>query len=116
MIAGITVLSTRLTRVAPGGTFTSAALPTCAKRAPLTMNDALSIGGRPSPTMMRAPSKTVTPAVGACPRAVTDPTATIVRTRPFSRCMDHLPESELYQEVRDPGSGIRDPKLRDSFP
>src|SRR5438034_7152412 len=84
MIAGITVLPARFTRVAPAGTRTSAALPTCTKRAPFTTNDAFSIGVRPSPTMTRAPSKTATPVAGACPRAVTDAAATATRTSRFT--------------------------------
>jgi hypothetical protein len=66
MIVGITVFPVRLTRIAPAGTFTSAARPTCVMRAPSTTIVALSIGARPSPTMTRAPSKAVT--VGDCAR------------------------------------------------
>ena len=62
MMAGITVLPARFTRVAPAGTRTSAARPICTKRAPLTTNDAFSIGVRALPMMILAPSKTVTPA------------------------------------------------------
>ena len=62
MIAGITVLPARLTRVAPAGTFTLAAVPTCTKRPPVTTKEAFSIGARVSPTITRAPSKTVVPA------------------------------------------------------
>ena len=98
MIAGITVLPARFTRVAPAGTRTSAALPTCTKRAPLTTNEAFSIGARPSPTMTRAPSKTVTPVAGACPRAVTDQAATAMTTRSFSRCMSHLHEANCIRD------------------
>src|SRR5262245_47336783 len=77
MIAGMTVLPERLTRIAPAGTRTLAALPTCVMRAPLTMNDAFSSGARPSPVMMRPPSNTVTVDAGVCAGAVTDHTAAI---------------------------------------
>src|SRR6476620_7245616 len=58
---GITVLPARLTRVAPDGTFTSAARPAATIRAPSTRSVAFSIGAPPSPTMRRAPSNAVTP-------------------------------------------------------
>src|SRR4051812_3240136 len=57
---GITVLPARLTRVAPDGTFTSAARPAATIRAPSTRSVAFSIGAAPSPTMRRAPSNAVT--------------------------------------------------------
>ena len=56
---GITVLPARLTRVAPAGTRTSAAPPTCAIFALSTTSVAFSIT-RPSPTINRAPSYAVT--------------------------------------------------------
>ena len=59
MMAGITVLPDRLTRVAPAGAFTAPAAPTWTKRVPSTTKVAFSIV-LPSPTMTRAPSKTVT--------------------------------------------------------
>ena len=86
MITGITVLPAKFTCVAPAGARTSAALPTCANRAPFTMNDAFSIGGRASPTMTRAPSKTVTPVAGVCPKAATADAAMTVGARSFTRC------------------------------
>ena len=85
MIAGITVLPARLTRIAPAGTFTSAARPTCTKRPPLTTMEAFSIGGRVSPTITRAPSKTVVLVAGDWPRAVTDHAALTTRTSHLSR-------------------------------
>ena len=58
MIAGITVLPARSTRLAPAGACTSPALPTCVSLLPSTTNVALSMVC-PSPTMSRAPSNTV---------------------------------------------------------
>ena len=66
---GITVLPARLTRVAPGGTFTSAARPAATIRAPSTRSIAFSIGAPPSPTMRRAPSNAVTPVCARAGRA-----------------------------------------------
>src|SRR5215813_6608045 len=80
MIAGMTVLPARLTRLAPAGTRTLAALPTCVKRAPLTMNEAFSSGARPSPVMMRAASNSVTADAGVCAGAVADHAAAITAT------------------------------------
>src|SRR5262245_3889930 len=77
MIAGMTVLPARLTRVAPAGGRTLAALPTCVKRPPLTMNEAFSSGARPSPVTRRAPSNTVAADAGVCAGAVTDHAAAI---------------------------------------
>src|SRR5262245_4936327 len=96
MIAGITVLPARLTRVAPAGARTSAALPTCAKRAPFTTNDALSTGARPSPTITRAPSKMVMVDVGVCPSVAADHAAISGANAHINRCIGLL-RAELYQ-------------------
>src|SRR6185503_10506435 len=77
MIVGITVLPVRLTRFAPAGAFTSAARPTCAILPAFTTMVALSIT-RPSPTITRAPSKTMTE--GVCASSAAD-NAQKVRTR-----------------------------------
>ena len=62
MIAGMTVLPVKSTRAAPAGTFNCPLVPTWVNRLFSTMNAEFSIGARPSPTMSRAPSNTVTPA------------------------------------------------------
>src|SRR5262245_715981 len=77
MIAGMTVLPARLTRVAPAGTRPLAAVPTCVKRVPLTTNDAFSRGARPSPVVTGAPSKIGTVEAGVWAGAVTIHAATI---------------------------------------
>src|SRR4029453_11767251 len=84
MSDGITVLPARFTRVAPAGTRTSLARPTAVKRLPVTTKVAFSIGARPSPTMTRAPSKTVTL---FCASVVSGSAAIAARTRSFARCM-----------------------------
>src|SRR4030095_9937235 len=68
-MVGMTVLPARLTRFAPAGAFTSAARPTCVILPALTTMVALSIT-RPSPTITRAPSKTVTE--GVCASSAAD--------------------------------------------
>src|SRR5437867_3674807 len=65
--AGITVLPVRLTRCAPAGMGISPRRPTRVNRLPSATNAEFSIGARPSPVMRRAPSKTVTSDVPACP-------------------------------------------------
>src|SRR5262245_3222913 len=100
MIAGITVLPARLTRIAPAGGRTSAARPTWTNFEPLTTNDAFSIGARPSPTITRAFSKTVTAADGVCPDAVSDHAATAIRQSDASLCMGTSWRPELYQRSR----------------
>src|SRR5262245_61090222 len=107
MMAGITVLPARLTRVAPAGTRTSAARPTSPKRAPLTTNEAFSIGGRESPRMIRAPSNTVTPVAGACPKAVIDNAARPLATRSADRCM--IPSRSADKVSGILGEGHADP-------
>ena len=71
-----------------------AARPTCVNRPPLTMNEAFSIGARPSPTMTRAPSNTVT--AGACPRIDSGDKATAARTTNVARCIRASASGELY--------------------
>src|SRR6185295_16798484 len=83
---GITVLPARLTRVAPDGTFTSAARPAATIRAPSTRSVAFSIGAPPSPTMRRAPSNAVTPVWARAGEAKTARRATVVaRATTFTR-------------------------------
>src|SRR5436190_198833 len=103
MIVGMTVLPARFTRVAPAGTRTSAARPTAVKRLPVTTKVALSMGARPSPTMRRAPSKTVT--VGACARIAAGAAAIAARTRSFARRMS---PPILMISLRGAGPAVRD--------
>src|SRR3954470_5970604 len=110
MIAGITVLPARLTCVAPAGARTSAALPTCTNRAPLTRNEAFSIGARASPTMTRAPSNTVTPVGGACAKAVTADAATTNRARRVTRGISP-PRANCIREMCHP-SRLRSQPVR----
>jgi len=68
--------------------------------APATMNVAFSMGARPSPTMSRAPSNTVTSvAAGTCPRTAAEHAETTKRPRSpatgstwrtciFTRCIE----------------------------
>src|SRR5262245_27602446 len=88
MIIGTPVLHARLTRVAPGGTRTSAAGPTCAILGPSTTSVAFSIT-RPSPTINRAPSYAVTDwADTGNAKATSKPRATTTATAAtFTRCM-----------------------------
>src|SRR5262245_61996090 len=81
MSDGITVLPARFTRVAPAGTRTSPVRPTAVNRLPVTTKVAFSIGARPSPTMTRAPSKTVTL---FCASVVSGSAAIAARTRSFA--------------------------------
>src|ERR1041385_717368 len=83
MSEGITVLPARLTCVAPAGTRTSAPRPTAVMRSPVTTKVAFSMV-RPSPTMTRAPSKTV---VLFCASRVSGSAARAARTRSCARCM-----------------------------
>src|SRR5262245_4729765 len=94
MSVGITVLPARFTRVAPAGTRTSPVRPTAVKRLPVTTKVAFSIGARPSPTMTRAPSKTVTL---FCASVVSGSAAIAARTRSFARCMAPSSEGTLAQ-------------------
>src|SRR6185436_10308003 len=86
---GITVLPARLTRAAPAGTRTSAAVPTWAIFAPSTTTVAFSIT-RPSPTITRAPSYTVTlwADAGIASPARTPTIATATSATAFIRRMD----------------------------
>ena len=61
-MAGITVLPTRLIRVAPAGGRTEPARPTAVIRPSTTTSTPFSMAGLPVPLMMRAPSNTTVPA------------------------------------------------------
>src|SRR5690242_7317626 len=101
----MTVLPARFTRFAPAGAFTSAARPTCEILPAFTTMVALSMT-RPSPTMTRAPSKTV---VAFCASIATDHADKAIRAharRFISLLLEHWALGIRHQVSRRYQAGL----------